>query len=51
MSGELTDAIERIAKLTDQVARNETAIGVYSTGERIAVALVLNRPDLLPHGG
>jgi hypothetical protein len=34
-----------------QVARNEASIGVYWTGERIAVALVLDRLDLLPHGG
>ncbi|MFZ1104459.1 MAG: hypothetical protein WAN86_16695 [Hyphomicrobiaceae bacterium] len=27
---------------------NEHAIGVFSTGERIAVALVLNRMDLIP---
>ena len=51
MSGELTDAVERITKLTEQVARNETTIGVCSTGERIAVALVLERPDLMPRGG
>lgn len=32
------------------VADDPDAIGVYSTGERIAVALLLNRVDLLPSG-
>ena len=51
MTSELTDAIERITRITARVERDEGAIGVYSTGEQIAVALVLNRLDLLPHGG
>jgi len=32
------------------VLADESAIGVLSTGERIAVALILDRPDLFPHG-
>ena len=35
----------------DRIEKDEDAIGVYSTGERIAVPLVLNRFDLLPRGG
>lgn len=33
------------------VLADERAIGVFSTGEQIAVALILDRPDLFPHGG
>ena len=33
------------------VRASEERIGVYSTGEQIAVALVLNKPELFPHGG
>lgn len=32
------------------VKKDENIIGVYSTGERCAVALILNRPDLLCRG-
>ena len=31
-----------------QVVQDERSIGVLSTGERIAVALILDRADLLP---
>ena len=31
-----------------RVIRDENSIGVLSTGERIAVALILDRADLLP---
>ena len=40
--------LRRLSELVDRVERNERSIGVLSTGERIAVALVLNRTDLLP---
>jgi len=40
--------IQRIADLVQQVEADERSIGVRSTGEAIAIALVLNRPDLLP---
>lgn len=42
---------EAIAWRVAAVEANESQIGVFSTGEQIAVALVLNRPDLFPHGG
>jgi hypothetical protein len=32
------------------VLADERAIGVLSTGERIAVAFILDRSDLFPHG-
>ena len=38
---------ERILKMVEHVRRDESAIGVFSTGEKIAVALVLDRKDLL----
>jgi hypothetical protein len=41
----LHDDLLRMARL---VQKDEARIGVYSTGEVIAVALILNRPDLLP---
>jgi hypothetical protein len=44
-------ATERIRAMVDQVKADEGSIGVLSTGEQIAVALVLDRKDLLPHGG
>jgi hypothetical protein len=43
--------IGEIARMAASVAEDEAAIGVLSTGEAIAVALVLNRADLMPHGG
>jgi hypothetical protein len=42
--------VRRLNELVERVERNERLIGVLSTGETIAVALVLNRPDLLPEG-
>lgn len=42
------DVGQRIASMCRIVERDEPQIGVFSMGERIAVALVLNRPDLLP---
>jgi hypothetical protein len=38
---------ETIMRLTETVARDEHRFGVFSTGEKIAVALVLDRRDLL----
>jgi hypothetical protein len=37
---------KRIAELVRAVARDERHLGVLSTGERCAVVLVLDRPDL-----
>jgi hypothetical protein len=47
----MTDIERRIARMVDAAEKDEAAIGVFSTGEQIAVALVLDRQDLLPHGG
>ena len=38
---------ETIMRLAETVARDENRFGVFSTGEKIAVALVLDRRDLL----
>jgi hypothetical protein len=40
-------AAETIMRLAETVARDESRFGVFSTGEKIAVALVLDRRDLL----
>jgi transcriptional regulator with XRE-family HTH domain len=45
------EIIERILEMTRSVRASETTIGVLSNGEQIAVALVLNKPELFPHGG
>jgi hypothetical protein len=42
-----TSLAETIGRLVDRVEKDEAHIGVLSTGERIAVALVLDRPDLV----
>lgn len=42
--------IERIKDLARTVERDPESIGVLSTGERCAVALLCNRADFLPHG-
>lgn len=39
--------VERILRMADAVEADPPHIGVFSTGERIAVALVLDRQDLL----
>lgn len=49
MSDQL-DIAERIERMVATVERKPGQIGVYSTGEQIAVALVLNNPKLLPQG-
>jgi hypothetical protein len=41
----------RIAALAAEVEKNQKRIRVLSTGEQIAVALVLDRRELFPHGG
>lgn len=40
--------VDTIRRLVAAVEHDEPHIGVLSTGEAIAVALVLDRPDLLP---
>lgn len=42
---------ERIGQMARMVANNPDRIGVLSTGEQIAVALVLDRVDLLRGSG
>jgi hypothetical protein len=39
-----------ISAMVAAVADDEKRIGVFSTGEQIAIALVLDRPDLFPNG-
>jgi urease accessory protein UreE len=41
----------RIAALVAEVEKNQKRIRMFSTGEQIAVALVLDRSELFPHGG
>jgi hypothetical protein len=43
----LTDAEAQIRRKVRMVAADETTFGLLSSGERIAVALVLDRYDLL----
>jgi hypothetical protein len=45
-----TEFERRIAEMV-AVEEDEREIGVYSTGEQIAVALVLDRSELFPQGG
>ncbi len=42
--------VEDILRKTEIVEKDPQRIGVFSTGERIAVALVLNQQDLLDYG-
>lgn len=42
--------VEDILRKVEIVEKNPNAIGVWSTGERIAVALVLDQKDLLDYG-
>lgn len=44
------ELIERIMQMARAVQANRDHIGVLSTGERCAVALVLNNPKLLGSG-
>ena len=41
----------RIAALVAEVEKNQKRIRLLSTGEQIAVAPVLDRTELFPHGG
>jgi hypothetical protein len=43
----MSTTIEKIRSLTRAVSRDEQSFGVLSTGEQIAVALVLNKPEWL----
>jgi hypothetical protein len=47
---ETSRTVSRIADLVQQCEGDMSSFGVRSTGEMIAIALVLNRPDLLPRG-
>jgi hypothetical protein len=42
-----SDRMRRLIRMVAAVARHEEAYGVLSAGEKIAVALVLDRHDLL----
>jgi hypothetical protein len=42
---------QRIAAMVAQVEKDAKHIGVFSTGEQIAIALVLDRTELFPHSG
>lgn len=46
----MNDIEARIAHMVESVEQDEARIGVLSTGEQIAVAMVMNRMDLLPRG-
>lgn len=46
----MSQTAHAIARMVDRVEQDPRRIGVLSTGEQIAVALVLNRTDLLPDG-
>ena len=48
MASDIDHTLKGFARM---VMADERRIGVLSTGERIAVALILDRPDLFPHGG
>jgi hypothetical protein len=45
-----TRIAQEIARKAEWIRENEADIGLLSTGEAIAVALVLDRKDLLPRG-
>jgi hypothetical protein len=44
-------AVEQIRTKVRMVVAHESSFGVLSTGERIAVGFVLNRPDLIESWG
>jgi hypothetical protein len=48
MANDIDHALKGFARM---VLAEERQIGVLSTGERIAVALILDRPNLFPNGG
>jgi hypothetical protein len=43
----VSDIGQRILHMVETVQRDEKRFGVFSTGEKLAVALVLDRRDLL----
>jgi hypothetical protein len=45
----MTELQLRIARMVEAVEKDESHIGVLSTGEALTVALVLDRQDLFPH--
>ena len=45
------DVERRIAAMVEEVEKDQKRLRVFSTGEQIAVALVLDRSELSPHGG
>lgn len=49
----MSETVNIIRRLVTAVQANEQRFGVFSTGEKLAVALVLDRKDLLAevHGG
>ena len=47
MANSIENALKGKARM---VLADERAIGVLSTGEQIAVAFILDRSDLFPHG-
>ena len=46
----MTETGQLIGRKVEMVKADEAQIGVLSTGERIAVALVLDKPALFPKG-
>ena len=46
----MTETGRLIGRKVEMVKADEAQIGVLSTGERIAVALVLNKTELFPKG-
>lgn len=49
----MSETVNIIHRLVTAVQANEDRFGVFSTGEKLAIALVLDRKDLLEkiHGG
>lgn len=49
----MSETVNIIRRLVTAVQANEQRFGVFSTGEKLAIALVLDRKDLLEkiHGG
>lgn len=44
------DTFKEITRLVEVVEADPDHFGALSTGEQIAVALVLNKPEMLPRG-
>ena len=45
------EAKRRIAPMVRRSRKTKNRLRVFSTGEQIAIALVLDRSELFPHGG